>query len=194
MEKELLEFEYEWNYGSRYKARQIAIEYINARTVQLEQLSWYSTEGLVKAVEAYRAAGREADRIIVDMWIVAHGQEQHKPLDTARLISLASKFAEPMLAEARGTFYLDQRRADASVAKGIAQTFCEKWSELGKIFSEFDLSDLVEYVDGFRDQSAIDAQVVMEMYIDANFEPRSISAEMATGATKILTLVQGRSQ
>lgn len=71
MENLLVEFEHEWWKGSRDKAKEIAYAYIKENFLRLAPiLGELPIEELVKMVSAYREAGREEDRIIVDMWLL----------------------------------------------------------------------------------------------------------------------------
>lgn len=78
MESDLIQFDYEWREGDRGKARQIAKDYINRRRDELAPIfSKYTLEGLVDQVTALRNAGRHADRIIVDMWLLSEFEPQN---------------------------------------------------------------------------------------------------------------------
>lgn len=72
-----IEFDYEWRLGHRDKAREIARAYVNARRYELAPiLQRYTLEELVREVSALRNAGRHADRIVVDMWLLSEYEPQ----------------------------------------------------------------------------------------------------------------------
>lgn len=74
---ELAEFDAEWRLGDRARAEVLARAYVGARNAALApHLQPCSREELVRMVDLYRAAGREADRLIVDMWLLAYYPRQ----------------------------------------------------------------------------------------------------------------------
>lgn len=73
----IVQFEYEWQLGSRVTAREIAKSYVDEHRQTLESLyGRYTLEELVAKVEQFRALGQESDRIIVDMWLLVEYQSQ----------------------------------------------------------------------------------------------------------------------
>jgi hypothetical protein len=66
-------FDHEWKHGDRERARELAVEFAAGHQAELSaQLAPYSLAGLVQLVEGHRDAGREEERIMVDMWLLAH--------------------------------------------------------------------------------------------------------------------------
>lgn len=78
MDTALQEFDQEWKTGDRVKAKQMAIDYVNehreALTTVLGQLP---IETLVALISGYRKVGRDADRVIADMWLLSEYEPQH---------------------------------------------------------------------------------------------------------------------
>lgn len=74
---ELARFEAEWHRGDRNRARQLAVEYIDAYEAALAPLlAEYDLPGLVRLVETYRASGQENNRVLTEMWILARCEPQ----------------------------------------------------------------------------------------------------------------------
>jgi hypothetical protein len=68
----LREFDNEWNSGNRELARELAREYVTSHWDELApHLEHLSIPQLVSMVSAYRAQGREDDRIACEMWILS---------------------------------------------------------------------------------------------------------------------------
>lgn len=74
---ELERFDHEWKHGDRALARDLARAYVMAhRPLIAHHLEGRTLEELVGMVSAYRAAGREDDRIITDMWLLTEYEPQ----------------------------------------------------------------------------------------------------------------------
>ena len=77
MEAQVVAFDRAWCTGYREDARALAIDYVATHRAQLEKtLGGKTLEDLVKLVDGYRAAGRENERAIVDMWLLVEYQPQ----------------------------------------------------------------------------------------------------------------------
>lgn len=73
----LSRFEHAWKTGDRDLAREIAREFIDSSHPQLKGLlRQYSREGLVRLVDAYRAAGQDENRVIAEMWLLVEYEPQ----------------------------------------------------------------------------------------------------------------------
>jgi hypothetical protein len=101
VEPELVQFDHEWKHGDRGVARGLARAYIGRRRSELAPaLEPYSLEDLVQLIDAYRAAGREDDRIIADMWLLTNYDPQritgtiNKTLDVNELWALVTAAQE----------------------------------------------------------------------------------------------------
>ena len=80
-----------WKEGNRDEAKDVARRYINDHRHQLAPiLESMSLEDIVQMIDSYRAAGKEEDRIIADMWLIT----QYEP----RRIQGAVHLGNPMAA------------------------------------------------------------------------------------------------
>ena len=78
MDEALAAFDREWKAGNRERAKQMARDYVEGHRDELTpHLEGKSIHELVGMVSAYRGMGREGDRIIVDMWLLAEHPPQH---------------------------------------------------------------------------------------------------------------------
>lgn len=100
MDERLLQFDFEWREGNRTLATDIAVAYVNDHFEQLDELIGHMhVDELVHLVDNYRAAGRIADRIITDMWIIARIPKRHI---TGTINVGASEVVEAVEAHLRG--------------------------------------------------------------------------------------------
>lgn len=71
MNQDLERFEHEWHHGDRGLARDLAKEYVAAHPAVVESLAAYTLEDIVRLIDQYRELGRESDRIVADMYLLA---------------------------------------------------------------------------------------------------------------------------
>lgn len=71
MREELARFKRTWERGEVAAAREMAREYVDAHWSELRHMEGLGTHELVALVTEHRNAGREAERIVTDMWLLA---------------------------------------------------------------------------------------------------------------------------
>ena len=80
-------FQFEWERGSRERAREVAVEFCGLIPAELRAyLERYSREGLVTLIDGYRDAMArdpgnafeyEESRVVADMWLLANYDPQN---------------------------------------------------------------------------------------------------------------------
>lgn len=78
MDEALIAFDREWKTGDRAVAKTMAKQYVqlNASTL-IPRFGAFDIPALVNLVGHYRSQGDEANRILVDMWLLSEFEPQH---------------------------------------------------------------------------------------------------------------------
>lgn len=78
MDERILQFDYECEQMNFARARDIARMFVYDHESELAPLlERYTRDDLVRMVELYRDTGRNTDRLIADMWLMAKYDPQH---------------------------------------------------------------------------------------------------------------------
>ena len=181
---ELERFDLEWRKGSRTRARDLAIEYIKPRYAQLAPLlAGRGVPELVSLVDQYREVGNEADRIVVDMWLIVGLAEAGAVAEAVGVVELGCEAPSALLEESLAQelrdlqveWVADRREQIPHYALHTSNRYpIPLRAALGRLTIE----ELTKLTEQYRDAEDEVSALAVTYWILGNYDPQQITGTL----------------